>query len=61
MPEEWQGPLVRALHKLDLDDAEALSRAGYWVCGGAWGLLRVIKRQGEGNQYWRASKSRFKK
>ncbi|BGP31201.1 major facilitator super transporter protein [Rhodotorula toruloides] len=55
MPEELQESLAKALEKLDLDDAEALSRAGYWICGVACVALRLIKRRGGGQQGWRAT------
>ncbi|KAJ8294551.1 GPI ethanolamine phosphate transferase 2 [Rhodotorula toruloides] len=55
MPEDAQGSLAKALEKLDLDNAEALSRAGYWICGVAWAVLRLMSHRAEGGQSWRST------
>ncbi|BGP23847.1 major facilitator super transporter protein [Rhodotorula toruloides] len=55
MPKDRQEPLVSVLEKLDLDNPEMLSRAGYWSCEVAWVILRLAKRRDGGRQGWRAT------
>ncbi|BGO98544.1 GPI ethanolamine phosphate transferase 2 [Rhodotorula toruloides] len=52
MPEESQERMTKALEKHDLDNAEALSRAGCWICGVAWVALRLTKRRDAAQQGW---------